>query len=184
MTKFQKLVLASLAGIALLMVASVVYLRATDERGKHDVATNYYHGTLQTATGNYDVFIDENDRGYGFDKIVHLRPVDAPSYEGITGHDYENHGKWDRVFYCGENGIAGQGPATGCNAVVRTNSGWRFEPCDGDKGKVKPFTQEAIHYATTQLDNAMLKVYNREHITQQWRWDAKQKKVIQIYKKS
>ncbi|MDQ5949216.1 MAG: hypothetical protein QG589_342 [Patescibacteria group bacterium] len=172
-------------GVFLTGIVVVFYTHITDERGKHMVAWNVYRGTVQTATGNYNVEISEDDRGYGMRRLVHLYPAGKPSYYTITGHDYAT-GKWDRVFYCGKHALVRSWTSAelGCNSVLRTNNGWNFEPCDADKDNVMPFSTEAIDFAVEELNTAVSQIYNPEHIVSQWKWDAKQKKAVEFYHRS
>jgi hypothetical protein len=129
---------------------------------------NIYRGKI---TG-YDVEINETYRGV-WGMIVHLHAVGKPSYVGITGHIYGKRydGRlsllqkdWDKVFYCGNPGRPWAKETMGCNSVLRTTRGWKFEPCDADKG-MEPFTDKEINFAMEQLDKAMQTVYNLEHRT-------------------
>lgn len=186
MTKLHKYTLAILAGLALTMVIGVLYIHSTDERGKHLVTWNVYSGTLTTpsASRGYNVEISESDRGFGFVRILHLWPVGRPGFEGITGHDYDNDGQWDRVFYCGSLHPNKDGKSGGCNSVLRTRSGWRFEPCDADKGNIDPFSPAQISFAISELDIAMRELHNREHLVSQWKWNSQKKTSEQVFKKS
>lgn len=184
MKKYQ-LTLAFLAGVAVCMLFSSLYIRSLDERGKHLVAWNIYKGGFQTATGNYNVEIDESDEGFGFSTITHLYLVGKPSYVSITGHDYDNDGKWDRVFYCGgDNHKTNDGHESGCNSVLKTAKGWEFEPCPADEGRIKPFTAKDIDYAISELNAAMRQFYNPSSIVSHWRWNAKEKKAVEVYRRS
>lgn len=176
----------ALAVVAVIVaVAALIYVKATDERGKHLVAWNVYTGTLQTTT-TYRVEISEEDNGYGFERLVHLWPANKPTYESITGHDYNSDGKWDRVFYCGKHDLVNSwtSGSLGCNSVFRTRDGWKFEPCPADKGNVMPFSETAIQFAIKELDTAMSQFYKKEHLVRQWKWDAKQKKAIEIFNRT
>ena len=178
------------AGIIAALVTAIVLLAVitfhfTPHYAGHDVRTNEYAGRLQTNWGDaQEVTIDENDVGLGFDTIVNLVPVGAPSYQGITGHIDHRHSEWTRIFYCGANPRANQDDTAGCNSVIRTSKGWKFVPCPGDVGKVHPFTDSAINYAISQLDLAMKQIHNQEHLTAKYQWDQAQKKVVLIYKRS
>ncbi|WKZ26781.1 MAG: hypothetical protein QY304_01620 [Candidatus Paceibacterota bacterium] len=174
-----------LAAIALVVaVGAMIYTAVIDERGEHLVTWNLYHGELQSENIAYNVEIDEADHGYGFRRLVHLRLVDSPSYVGITGHDYDNDGKWDRVFYCGNHELVGRHPEYsefGCNSVIRTASGWKFEPCPADEGVVQPFSDRAISFAIAELDLAMSRLHNEDNLSQRWEWNSEQKKVVKIF---
>jgi hypothetical protein len=176
-----------LAAIALVVaVGALIYTKAIDERGEHLVTWNLYHGELQSGNVAYNVEIDEADRGYGFVRLVHMRPVGEPSYVGITGHDYDNDGQFDRVFYCGEHELVGQYPKRegwgfGCNSVIRTANGWKFEPCPADDGVVQPFSERAINFVLAELHAAMYRLHNEDNLSERWEWDSEQKKVVKIF---
>ncbi|MAF80594.1 hypothetical protein CL628_01125 [bacterium] len=133
-------------------------------------AWNLYSGAIP----GYDVEIDEADRGQTFRRIVHLYPIDAsgertgPSWVSITGHDYNDDGNWDRVFYCGMRDTK-----YGCNSVIMTRDGrWTWSPCPADEGKVEPFTMGEIKFAILRLNEAMSGVHNAKHRTstlEEWR---------------
>lgn len=140
---------------------------------------NLFNGELKTAANVYAVEIDESDHGEGFSRIVHLYPKDRPSYYGITGHDYNADGQWDRIFYCG---YSTDGVATGCNSVARQIDGsWLFMPCPADRGKVEPFTASQITFAGGELDAAMVQIHNNAHVTWRWIWDKKEKRSKMVY---
>lgn len=182
----QKDLLHLLAVIVFGYILLVTFiLRLDNERGRHMVEWNVYKGTVQTATGNYNVEISEDNMGYGMRRLVHLYPVDKPSYYGITGHDYNATGKWNRVFYCGKHELvrALSLSELGCNSVLLTKEGWEFEPCPADKGNVMQFSTEAINFAITELDTAMSQIYNPDHIVSKWKWNAEEKKAVEIYRR-
>lgn len=173
-----------LAAIALVVaVGAMIYPTVIDERGEHLVTWNLYHGELQSGDVAYNVEIDEADRGYGFRRLVHMRPVGKPSYVGITGHDYDNDGRFDRVFYCGNHELVGQDPKGefGCNSVIRTASGWKFEPCPADDGVVQPFSDRAINFALAELHEAMYRLHNKDNLSQRWEWDSEQEKTVKVF---
>lgn len=131
---------------------------------RYDISSYVYHGSLGTNT----VEIDDWMASEGFIRIVHVKPVNQPSYVGITGHSSKAIGQWQRIFYCG--GLP-DSSYHGCNSVVYNweTGVWDFEPCDADRGRVKPFTDEQILFAIRQLNEAMAEVYNKEHLIRVWK---------------
>lgn len=170
--------------VALVVAVGVlIYTAVKDERGEHLVTGNLYCGKFQSDSIAYNVEIDEDDYGYGFRRLVHLKPVGKPSYVGITGHDYDDDGQFDRVFYCGNHELVGQGSKGefGCNSVIRTASGWKFEPCPADDGVVQPFSDRAISFALDELYAAMHHVLNEDNLSERWEWNSEQKKVVKVF---
>ncbi|HEY4515214.1 MAG TPA: hypothetical protein VJJ22_03605 [Candidatus Paceibacterota bacterium] len=147
---------------------------------EHAVTWDVFHGTVTTTTATYIVNLDEDDRGCGMRRIVHIQPE---GQEGsITGHDYNDDGKWDRIFYC-EMHTKTNGHSTGCNSVLRADMGWEFEPCPSDAGEVSPFTDEQITFAIAELDAALAARGKTVQVTQKWRWNPTQKAVLKVYDK-
>lgn len=141
-----------------------------------------YEGAFDTEYETYEVEISEVDRGSGFERIVHLRPTDKPSV-GLTGHDYNSDGVWDRVLYCGSHDLIGTHPngwEFGCNSVIRNGSSWDFEPCPADDGQIEPFSTEAINFAIAELDSAMETIHNQDNLSEVWVWDPGRQKCVQV----
>ena len=136
----------------------VAFLRLRDSRDSGELrAWNTYRGEV----GGYSVEIDESDRGEGFRRIVHLRPSGSPSYVGITGHDYNDDGRWDRVFYCGYPEVT-----NGCNSFYIDPSGELvWEPCPADEDILEPFLLGELLFAEQELDQAMAAVHQPQFLT-------------------
>lgn len=143
-----------LFGVLVLAVVAIVVV----SKGKRDSdkrqAWNIYRGEV----GEYTVEINESNRGQGFNRIVHLRRQSTPSYTGITGHDYDDDGKWDRVFYCGY-----PESVNGCNSFCITRSGERvWKPCPADKDRLQPFLLGEFIFAEEQLNKAMATIHRAQ----------------------
>ena len=153
-----------LFGVLVLGVTAIVVVNKSSRDSDKLQAWNIYKGEV----GEYAVEIDESNRGHGFSRIVHLRPKGSPSYVGITGHDYDDDGKWDRVFYCGY-----PESVNGCNSFCITRSGERvWEPCPADKDRLQPFLLGEVIFAEEQLDKAMASVHRvqfRVSTLEDWR---------------
>ena len=132
--------------------------------------TGEIHGNI-TVGGSSDFIVKINETRYGENPrqlIVHVRPLDAPAYVGITGHDYNNDGTWDRIFRCGY-----PEEIYGCNSVIRerrsyTSSefhydSWVFDPCPANVGMV-PFTQHEIGEAKAILELARGTFYSADFL--------------------
>jgi len=180
----QALVLSALAII--IAVGALIFARS-DKQGDHLVTWNLYHGEFQTENATYNVEISEADRGQGFQRLVHLKLVGESGFIGITGHDYNDDEKWDRVFYCGEHELVGQHPKEGytfgCNSVIRSKDGWVFEPCPGDEDIVQPFSDKVIDFAIAELNTVMEGMHNQEHLGRRWEWDSHQQKAVMVLDK-
>lgn len=173
------------------LVLVVVVLATVGLIGCSNVSSDYervsanYMGTLKTVHGDkvysYSVRIDEVDRGYGLQRIVHLTPLEdneSTNMPSITGHDYATSGKWNRVFY--GNYQVGSGTNSFCagfSSVYRQPSGdWIWEPCDYDNGRgLKEFTSEQILFAMMELDQAVAKIRTPEHLVDYTFWVQKTK---------
>lgn len=189
----SKKILVYVVGLAVSLAAlgfvlNSLYGVVTDERGKHDVETNYYAGRFIANDGTvYRADMSENDRGFGFQTMLHLRAAQGePFYAGITGHDYNSDGLWDRIFYCGPTPLV-EGNS-GCNSMYRRRVGpyevaWKFEPCAADEGNVEPFSEEAINMAIAKLDGARMLIGNNGHLISRWEWNEKERRVVEIYRK-
>lgn len=178
--------LVLIAVVVLLLGALALDKLASTMRGDHPANWNLYAGRFETQDETYDVEIDDADKGNGIHRLVHLRIAGETSLKGITGHDYNGDGKWDRVFYCGEHEMIGQPPegmGFGCNSVVRTPEGWRFEPCPADEGIVQPFSDMAISFAMAELDTAMKQMHNNDHLSERWEWSPEQQKTVKVFDK-
>jgi len=175
------------AGAFLFLVGGITLISASSDDspkiGEYEKMSRTYNADMKTAVGydetEYNVRISEVDRGYGVRRLVHLTPIGAPSYIGITGHDYDSDGEWDRVFYCGY-GTDSEGGMTGCNSVIRQEARWKFEPCAGDEGKAKPFTLPEIEYAITELDAAVETTRTLENLTRLSYWDPEEERVVSV----
>lgn len=130
-------------------------------------AWNIYNGE----SGEYYVEIDESDHGQGFSRIVHLKPKGS-AFAKITGHDYNNDGKWDAIFFCDI-----PDSSYGCNSFERDRTGgWVYKPCEAAKDKPNPFLLGDVISARQQLDDAMAIVHNIAHRTstlEEWRKRSK-----------
>lgn len=128
---------------------------------------NTYEGKVTILFKDFNVQIED----YSYNgsstirRIMHMHPVGMESYVGITGHDYNGDGTWNRVFYCGLDG--NEENTTGCNSVLfdEENYTWTFEPCPGDEGKVKPFTEDQIKAAISALNYGMENLHNEKYLT-------------------
>lgn len=154
-TELKLFIAAVSVAAVLVIVVGVVYINSTTNSGAL-TDWNTYKGQI----ANYDVSIDESTRGNRTQLIVRLRLIGASSHAGITGHDYDSDGRWDRILYCGY-----PQQSNGCNSMLIDEDGtMTFEPCAADEGKIKPFTDDDIRVARLQLAAAMAAVYNEEHI--------------------
>ena len=146
----------------------------------HNIYTEHYAGSFTTGGVVYEVYIDENmSMRDGFVRMVQLRRGD--SLTTLTGHS-KNSGdvhNWSRVSYCGPRKPGDK--AAGCNAVVDDGEGWMFAPCDGDRGKVLPFTVAEIAEAVRVINLAVDSVRTREHLVEQLAWDPVRKMVVRVY---
>lgn len=140
------------------------------------VKWDIYEGQIDQFTVKIEDSL-HNDSNGQVERIIHLYPTTdnnifpepSATYAGITGHDYDGDGFWDRVFYC-----AYPEPINGCNSVtLQYNHDIKnWEPCPADKRKVQQFTQDEVDLAVRYISMAMLEVYNHEHLTstlEQWR---------------
>lgn len=154
MTKIGKsLVCATFIGA----LTSVYYLSLS-----HQHAHNIYRGEV----GEYAVEIVETDYGKGFERIVHLKEKGARSWAGITGHDYNDDGKWDRIFFCGSQ------KSFGCNSFHFILGQQIWEPCDVDKDRVQPLPLGDVIFAKQQLNAAMMTVHRAQFRTSEdWKKD-------------
>ncbi len=150
-------------GYAMLSAIGCLFIATACSSEVVDRTWNQYRGELGTNTVEINDSTDSND---AFLRIVHVHPNDQPSYVSITGHAGRAIGRWERVFYCGM-------PSTGfgCNSVIfdHETNGWKFEACDGDKGNVKPFSDQQILFAIRQLDEAVAQTLNAEHLVYSWK---------------
>ncbi|HCB19564.1 TPA: hypothetical protein DEP34_04265 [Candidatus Uhrbacteria bacterium] len=105
-------------------------------------------------------------------RIVHLNDTNRCSWCGIAGHDHENDGLWDAIFWCGYPEVT-----NGCNAFTQsTRGGWVWQPCPSDDGKVEPFTDTEILEAQSLLYKAVHDVYVPENMVEDletWKWNRK-----------
>jgi hypothetical protein len=184
MKKHADWIVASII-ILTVTVIGVYRIAASKAQGDHLVEENVYKGIVSTEHDLYQVEIYESDYGNGFSRIMHLGPTDDLIFKSITGHDYDDDGQFDRVFYCGNHKMVGSHSKGdewefGCNSVTRTADGWRFKACPADQGLVQPFSAEAIEFALSELRFAMERVHNSEHISQRWRWDASEGRPVKV----
>jgi len=130
------------------------------------VSWDVYRGQIE----EYEVEIEDSNYEYPShaERIVDLHPLpvnyiwqgNTAIYLGITGHDYNADGKWDRVFYCGY-----PEKTNGCNSVTLDAKGriTAWEPCAADNNQVKPFTQKEVEIAIAWLDKAMRSIHKPEY---------------------
>lgn len=156
--------------IALYVIALALCIGTLAGCGRKDrvlTTWNIYKGEIHEFTVEIED-VGHDSKGQ-LERIMHLRPTldnsiwngETASYLGITGHDYDGDGYWDRVFYCGY-----PNNANGCNSVmVKWNhdiTGW--EPCPADKGKIQKFNQEEVDRALRYLSTAMVEIHNSTHL--------------------
>ncbi|MFZ2048765.1 MAG: hypothetical protein WAV25_00460 [Minisyncoccia bacterium] len=128
----------------------------------YDEYTGQMEGRFNGKDVTFNVTIEETSRGQGVQRMIHLHVVDSngvSGLSGITGHGYSyGSGVIYRVFLCGY-------PDTsfGCNAVSFDENGEvKWEPCDGDKDRLKPFAPVVVADAEEQLRVAMQKFRKSE----------------------
>jgi len=136
----------------ILAVSSIFLSGCKKDSVKYDYEN--YGGKIK----NYSVRIDERSiENKPYSKLVHLEAPDSNMVPyGVTGHDYNSDGNWERIFIR-------ETFSHGCNAMNFTGSEPKWEPCPADKDKVKPFTSEQIEKARNLLDKAVEDVYYEEH---------------------
>lgn len=182
--------IASLAGVMVLIVllmniigngASTVQAGQIRRLG-YEALTSEYVGEIDIGGVVYTVVITDvvgSDYRMG-ERVVHLHePAQPMSYVSITGHmDTLKDTEWRRIFYCGYHKTS-DGHMTGCNSVVRVDSGyWKFEACSADDGKVAEFTPKEIGYAETALNIALDEICNDRHLLRRTGYDPVKKERI------
>ncbi len=153
---------------------------------RHEVASNTYYGELKNEDVVYKVEIYETTYSDSSSlRVVHLNPKGESDESWITGHDYNNDGEWDAIFYCGKHKMVDPNNS-GCNSVIKRARGgvWDFVPCKADEGRVKPFGWAAIAFAVNELDRAMARVRNQDNLARQWRWNVELDKGEYVYRRS
>ncbi len=135
-----------------------------------------YEGQIDHFTVKIEDSLHSDSNGQ-MERIIHLCPTanndiwhgEITTYVGITGHDYNGDGFWDRVFYCGY-----PESTNGCNSVTLeyNHDVKSWEPCPADEHKIQKFTQDEVNLAVRYISIAMLEIHNYEHLTstlEQWR---------------
>ena len=175
--------------LAATFVLCIHVQRQIDQRRTYAPDNTYwvgYCGQIKTELDTYKVDIGESwRRDLGTrERIVHIYPesLSDGSLVSITGHDYDLDGEWDYISYCGYP-LRSDGKMTGANAVVRLDSGWKFEPCNGDRGFVTPFTLEQIMDATVELNLAVRHVRHDENLYHKHVWNEDQTQIIKTIDK-
>lgn len=133
---------------AALCIVSTIWVLAS--MGRSHIKPGLWWNEYNAQMDNYLVCIDESQH-VGEDtpfRMVHLRSI-TNDLTGITGHDYDMKGTWDRIFFNGYPSAT-----NGCNSYVRVKGGWRWEPCDWDKS-MKPIPQSEIPKAIALLNSAL-----------------------------
>jgi hypothetical protein len=174
-----KMGLALVAACAVICVSVVLSKPEQLPKPPTKIVSTVYKGSVKTDLATYRVEVRENwdSNTRTTYRIVHLYPGKS-SLVSITGQDGTCLGSWDRIFYCGYH-LNG---ASGANSVERTDTGWYFEACGADEGKVQPFSDQEILSAAAELNLAMREVYNQDHITEQFVWNGAQEMVKTIDK--
>ena len=140
-----------------LSVMYAMYSFVNNERSQAGkvVSKETYSGII---TG-YKATINHYKYESGYSKrVVQLTPLDHYSMLKITGIDYNyanSNGvwEWDQV---GRKRLYG-----GHNSVLRTTSGWEWQPCIADAERINPFTTEQINCMINLLNEAMETVYTK-----------------------
>ena len=159
----KKIILICLSLIAVWFAVDTASNKKSEEK-----VWKEYGGVLTTDDGDFRVEISETrEPGQPFKHIVHLNPLknnilfpEALSYQSITGHDYDNDGKWDQIFYCGFPNAN-----YGCNSWrLGSGSEKKYEPCPGDEKKPNAFGENEIYDAVSKLDAAMKKFHDKQYV--------------------
>lgn len=157
MTKIRNFVSLMLAVLALSACSS-----EPKPLTMYNVFTGQMEGRFNGKDVIFNVTIEETSRGQGIQRMIHLHVADSlgrSGLSGITGHGYSyGSGVIYRVFLCGY-------PDTtfGCNAVSFDEDGaMKWEPCEGDKDRLKPFAYVVVADAEEQLRIAMRKFRKSE----------------------
>lgn len=112
----------------------------------------------------YWVEIDETFggyRGHTLVRSVRLQPQDKPdcTWCAISGDDYDADNAWERMSYCGYPQVN-----DGCNAVIFTKAGRKWDPAPAYRGIMQPFSDQEVRFAISRLNEAIRTVRNNEHL--------------------
>lgn len=112
-----------------------------------------------TGTSNqYAISIDLSCYGDACRNITQLESTSGNRPLGISGHDYDLDGTWDRIFIRKK-------ASDGYSSVAFQNGVVSWEPCASDEQAGLPrFTPQEIENARTELDKAQSQITDRNRI--------------------
>ncbi len=152
--------------IAIALVASFAALLISldnqakiNEQNNRVTASNTYRGHYS----DYSVRIEEIEKGGKIQREVHLerndKQTDSKLPVAVTVFNYDDLGKWNQLSIR-------QNISDGCNTVYFKDDGTRvWNPCLGDKDRVKPFTDSQVFLAKSLVGQAIWAIYNEEHLS-------------------
>jgi hypothetical protein len=126
-----------------------------DRRSNHQIAHQEL-SVYMSADGGYYAKMEATSHAYGNGDTITTKSLrfipahtnsffaDSSGFEDIMVWDYENDGKWDKIFL-----TAYPTRSYGANAIILPDgiqnwSNWTFEPCRADQNYKQPFTSATV----------------------------------------